>query len=289
MVTVVAMNQFATTPEGPTTLIVRSGGGMPGLDIHAGITIALARHGIEATHCIGTSAGAIISAMDSSGYNAIQINKIIAGLTDHDVRDERILGRYRPWITHYLGNAKIIALAESLFPEQFVELKKPLGVHVVRNSDGEGITFGALHVRDPEIAKHPNTKFMRDAVLASMSIHGIFPDVLIDGVAYSDGGTSANVPVPHNWRNFDRVVLAIASPPTSYPEAKNVISRLLRNVQWLMRNQIHGMVNQVQLDERVIVVWPKCGAESNTLRFDHRLIDAAKREAYASIAAQLKK
>lgn len=35
-----------------TTLYVRSGGGLPGLDIHAGIWLALESAGIRATHCI---------------------------------------------------------------------------------------------------------------------------------------------------------------------------------------------------------------------------------------------
>lgn len=264
------------------TLIVRSGGGMPGLDIHAGIGLALRNAGITATHCIGTSAGAIISALDASGMSYPEIAKQIITLRDSDVRSPRPLWRMRPWIDYIFQPTKIMRLLENLLPYGFSSLSKPLGVHCTRNRDGRGVTFGTVSMDDTLMSWFPP---LRQAVLASMSIHGFFPEVRIDRHDYSDGGTTANVPIPLDLTRYDRVIVCIATPPTEYPVRNRLIPRLVANIQWLMRGQIDSACARVFNNPKVTIIWPNVGKSAGTMRFRHSLIVEAEREASKQLAS----
>lgn len=256
-------------------LFVRSGGGMPGLDIHAGITSALAEAGIVSTHNVGTSAGAIISALDSAGWMASQIAAEVLSLNDADVRRERVLWKARAmWIDNYLSNGPAIALLEKLMPQYFTDLQKPCAVVATRVRDGKKTWFGGPNM---EITRGATFNQLRSAVMASFSIHGVFPTVTIYGDEYADGGVRANLPLPLTWRDFDEVWLLIATPPVHYTQRRNILSRLLLNVAWLMRDQIEDVLEEVEGNPRVRVIWPDVGAKSSTLRFNHRLYyDAQK-------------
>jgi predicted acylesterase/phospholipase RssA len=62
------------------TLFVRSGGGLPGLDIHCGIWLALEQAGIRADANSGTSAGAAVAALDSAGWSAADAKQLLSTL-----------------------------------------------------------------------------------------------------------------------------------------------------------------------------------------------------------------
>lgn len=255
-------------------LFVRSGGGMPGLDIHAGITLALAEAGIFSTHNVGTSAGAIISALDSAGWTATQIAAEVASLNDGDVRKERVLWKARAmWIDHYLSNEPAVELLEKLMPRLFTDLQKPCCAVATRVRDGKKVWFCGP---DLEIVSGTVYHQLRPAVMASFSIHGVFPTVAIAGDEYADGGVRANLPLPPTWKEFDEVWLLIATPPVHYRQRRNIISRLLLNVAWLMRDQVEDVLEEVAGDPRVRVVWPDVGGKDSTLRFNHRLLNSAR-------------
>lgn len=254
------------------TLVVRSGGGMPGLDIHAGISLALEARGIEATHCIGTSAGAIVSAFDANGYSAGMMANIIRSLNDDDVREERFLWKFRPFIDYIFHNNKIRDLLAHYLPLKFEHLAKPLGVHCTRNRDACGLTFGNLTVGTGQKLYTPG---LREAVLASMSIHGFFPSVELYNENFSDGGTTANVPVPYNLADYDEIIICIASPPVEFVEKRSLVCRLVSNVQWLMRGQIDATLARVKNEPNVTVVWPDVEKDCSTMRFRHSLIEDA--------------
>jgi NTE family protein len=252
-------------------LFVRSGGGIPGLDIHAGITLALEECGIVSTHNTGTSAGAIIAALDSAGYSAEEIVATILNLTTADVRQERPLWKLRmPWIDSMLASDPIRSILNRLLPVSFYELVKPLQVVATRRCDAAVRWFGSL-TKDPGAAHHR----LVDCVLASMSIYGIFPPVEIGFDEFVDGGVRANLPLPSGWGEYDEVWLLIAQAPVNYPDGKSMITRLLRNVSWLLRDQVEDVLDQVRLSPKIRIVRPDCGQRASLLRFDHNLISEA--------------
>lgn len=250
-------------------LFVRSGGGFPGLDLHAGMWRALAAMGIESTENIGTSAGAIVGAFDSAGIEANRFESIMLSLDDRSVRDERIGWKARVfWIDWFLSHSPIRGLLEDeLDVMTFGQLQKPLAVVSTRVTDGTMAIFRETFSDD--------TTSLIDCILASMSIHGVFPAVEIDGEPHADGGVSENLYLPPNWREYDEVWLLIASPATEYGQRKNMISRGMMNVSWLMQRQITRVLEQVRGAKNVHVIWPPFGRAHGSLRFDHRLIDQA--------------
>lgn len=249
-------------------LFVRSGGGMPGLDIHTGIWQALTARGIEADACIGTSAGAIVSAMDAAGITSARARDIIEAQTDATIRRERFAWKIRiPWIDHWLSPDPIRDLLAGLLPERFSDLAKGLRVCCTRVEDGGRMTFSA----------DQGNPWLRESVLASMSISGVFPWVSIGGTYYADGGVRANVPLPDDWAAFDEVWLLIATRPTFYRvDQRGLLSRVMLNVDWLMADQIYDVLATTNGAHNVRVVWPNVGARSGALHFDHSLIDEAR-------------
>lgn len=270
------MAQFI--PSDRSCLFVLSGGGMPGLDIHAGILSALARRDIAPTAVCGTSAGAIIGAFLAAGRTPANIAAIVASLDDDDVRSERLLWKLRiPWLDSFLDNAPIRRLLADLLPASWSDMSIPFQAWAT-----ELLSGASVNVAHPSIAATP-----ADAVLASMSICGVFPPVCLkDGREYVDGGVRRNLPLPQDFHRYNEVYLLIASQrPKDYRKQTGILTHLLRNVQYLMLDQIEDVFDEVrsdilpgcQLSRRptVHVLWPDVRVERGALHFDHQLMDKA--------------
>ena len=288
------------SPNKTKRLFCWSGGGLPGLDIHAGIWKALTELGITPTANAGTSAGAIMAAFCSAGIAQSDIERILRSLSDNEVRAERFAWKVRAlWIDWFLDNAPIRAILAKLLPERWMDLRRPLSVVATRVRDGKQTVFSgpSSGVRCPSSDFVP----LRDAVLASMSISGVFPHVDILGEDYADGGVRANLPLPANWREFDEIYLLIASRPVDYrpsgqrsevrsqksedapPEraAHGLLTRLMLNLDWYALDQIEDTCTLVQDEHKCLrgprfhIIWPAIGREAGALRFRHEFIDVA--------------
>lgn len=269
----------------PRRLFCWSGGGLPGLDIHTGIWRALTELEITPTANAGTSAGAIMAAFCSAGISQSDIERTLQNLTDADVRAERTCWKIRaPWIDWFLDNAPIRALLDRLLPQHFSDLRMPLSVSVTRVRDGRPTIFPADDFSAINLV---------DAVLASMSISGVFPHVRIYGDDYADGGVRANLPIPANWREFDEIYLLVASRAVDYrtsgqkpevrdqPAVHGLLAKLMLNLDWYALDQIEDTVTFLEtefyrfLTPRVHVIWPTIGREAGSLRFRHDFITQA--------------
>ena len=245
---------------------------MPGLDIHAGMWKALHEAGIDATHCVGTSAGAIISGVDAAGHSPTEFSTFLASLSDDDVRHERLFWKVRfTLIDYFLESDRILKLIKDwTFPSL-----KPLSVVATRARDGAQIYFEF------------NGSYLDDftlCILASMSICGVFPKVTIKDEEYVDGGVRANLPLPVNWKEYDEVYLLIASGrPEVYHKETGILTNLFKNIGWLMQDQILDVISSTEKSQYVHVLWPPLDTPKGTLRFDHDLID----QAYQWTASQI--
>ena len=249
-------------------LFVRSGGGMPGLDIHAGIWSALTQCGIVSTANSGTSAGAIVSAMDSTGWHPDNAVDYLRLHDDASVRDPHAFWYLRAhWLESIHDNARIKIVLDGALPYAWYNVVKPFSAWATRLSD-----CAYINVARPEIAATP-----ADAVLASMSICGLFPSVtLLDGETYIDGGVRFNLPLTLDWEDYDDVYLLIASPrPADYPRQNGILTNLIRNVQALAFDQIDDILRTTAKAPTVRVIWPDCRSDSGLLHFDHDLIEDA--------------
>jgi predicted acylesterase/phospholipase RssA len=248
-------------------LFVRSGGGMPGLDIHAGITLALDDAGIRPTETSGTSAGAIICAMEASGRTPANMAAIMAGMRDDQVRHERTCWKVRiPWIDSVMDNDRIRATMEQYISPTWDALSNPFHAWAVDESNGT-----VADVADPAIAPTPV-----DAALASMSIAGLFPPVVLNATPYIDGGVRRNLPLLPNWTEFDQVWLLIATQRMKPGKHSGIISRLILNFNIALFDQTIEVVEaMVPFARKVHVVWPACPSEAGLLHFNHGLIAKA--------------
>lgn len=170
--------------SGLRRLFCWSGGGLPGLDIHAGIWKALTELEITPAANAGTSAGAIMAAFCSAGIAQSDIERTLRSLSDGDVRAERFAWKVRaPWIDWFLDNILIRALLTKLLPPRFMDLRLPLSIVATRVRDGAQTFF---------TERQSASVSLIDAILASMAISGVFPLVNINGEHYADGGGRAS-------------------------------------------------------------------------------------------------
>jgi len=266
-------------------LFVRSGGGMPGLDIHIGIWRALSDAGITSTENIGTSAGAIISALDSGGMFASEAEQRIRALSDKDVRKERFAWKLRAlWVDAFLSHEPVRKLFAQLLPVGWSSLAKPLSVVAINEHNGL--------VREFDPQSHVD---MHNAILASMSIAGVFPPVFFPesgGRYMSDGGPIEYVPLHPNPMWFDEVWVLVANAPYEYtPKKESVVSRFLMSMSVAIQAQIRRACRDYKLihgeKTKVYIIRPDVGRSSSCLRFDHSLIPKARVAAAEQIRAQL--
>jgi predicted acylesterase/phospholipase RssA len=264
-------------------LFCRSGGGMPGLDIHCGMWLALAEAGIEATECWGTSAGAIVAGLDASGMRPERAAMMLAGMRDEDVRMEIPLWKVRVvWLDHWLRPEPIRALLERWLPASWAGMTKACGMVAVRTATGAVANVARAELGSPA-----------DAALASMSIAGIWPAVQMrDGHEYVDGGARENLPLPSGWQAFDEVWLLIANGGArTYRKESGILTNLMRNIDFMRQDQVDDTLRRVAGGRTVRVLRPEVGPTKGMLRFDHELIErtrAATRELLARGAEWLK-
>lgn len=242
-----------------------SGGGMPGLDIHAGLWLALEEAGITSSSNAGTSAGALMAALNSFGYTGRDAEGFIRDLSDADVRRERFLWKLRiPWIDGFLEHGPIETILGELLPDHFHQLDKPLSAFVTDEASG--------------IATEFRSGPLVPTLLASMSISGVFSPVMLSGRWFSDGGTTQNLPLPKGWCDYDEVYLLCARRPTAYVGRRaGMLSRLMYNVDLLMTDQMTDTIHLAMAQHRrVRVLAPPIETPRGSLHFDHDLIGQAR-------------
>jgi predicted acylesterase/phospholipase RssA len=263
-----------------TRLFVWSGGGVPGLDIHAGIWRALDEAGITSTRNSGCSAGAIAAAFNASGsWGGAQFARLIATLNDSDIRSKRFAWQLRMrWIDYIYDSSPIAKLLEANLPAHWEEMAKPCQIWATRIKDGEKVDVAA-----PRCTSGP-----REAVLASAAVPMVFaPVTLDDGYEYVDGGLRFNLPLPSYWRDFNETFLLIASAPVCVRDARTrggLLTRGIRALKILMYDQTQDVIEQVAGQPRLYVIWPNVWQTlPGFLDFDHTLIDRAHAETMAAL------
>lgn len=270
------------------TLFVRSGGGLPGIDIHVGITAALRELGVESHANTGTSAGAAVAAMDSAGWSVGLMADLVSPLERRDVLRRRyrrylLAGLFR--VRHWFDVEPLDQLLQDQLPSSFAMFTKPLAVWATDAETNRGRFFAEGRTAP--------------AVLASMSIPGLLPYVSIGDRLYTDGGVSDNLPLPPDWTDYGEVWLLVASTTSDFAKrSENVVARVLSVAEALMQNQlsrtiagarqtVDAMIASGSRAPRLRVVRPNVQPGRGLLRWDHELQTIAGAEAYRQAKAQI--
>ena len=168
--------------------LVLSGGGALGI-AHLGVLHDLERHHIIPSEIVGTSMGGIIGACMAVGMKEKEIHEQI----------RRFSGVFN-WIKFsFSGNAvvdnkKIAGIFDAIFKEKKMnETAIPLKLIATNLQNGDKKVFDAS-----------DDVFIKDAVLATMAIPGVFAEHLIDGTVYGDGFLCENLGISE--ATFDDVL-----------------------------------------------------------------------------------
>lgn len=155
--------------------IALGGGAVLGA-FHIGVLKRIEELKIDVKFISGTSIGALIGAIYASGVSIQRIEKELMHISWADLTSLNI------GTMGLLSNSKVKKLLMKFIPhDSFEELQKPFIAVATDISTGEEVRL--------------NTGSLSDAVMASMSIPGMFHPVEIDGRLLVDGGVVDNIPV----------------------------------------------------------------------------------------------
>jgi NTE family protein len=217
---------FADWPR-PLAFVL-SGGGAFG-SVQVGMLKALAERGIEPDLVVGTSAGALHgAALATEGYRALpRLEQLWSSL------DRRSLFGRRGRVAFNLLRHRTLA--------DFHRLGGLIDQHLVAGSfEDLQLPFAAVATDaltgDPQLL---STGSIREALLASCAVPGVFPAVEIAGRSYVDGGVAANIPIRQAIAFGARsmVVLDATPPGTRATPPRSFSGALLHSASLMLRSQ----------------------------------------------------
>jgi len=234
--------------------LVLSGGGALGI-AHLGVLHDLEQKGLVPAELVGTSMGGIITACVSIGMTETQIYKEI-----------RSFASLTKWVKFsFSGNAIVDnSKIESIFTQLFGKKKMkdtivPLKLIATNLLNGHKRVFTAK-----------DDIYIKDAVLATMAIPGVFDEHTIEGEVYGDGFLCENLGV--NETSFNDVlavdVLGANSfekeLPDNFFKTANVMQMFEKSMRLLIANQSKTHVENA--DKNIILIEPET-KDYNTFAF----------------------
>lgn len=192
------------------------GGGVLGA-AHVGALNALEEHNVEIEYISGTSIGAFVAAFYAFGYKSDKIKEIASELEWLDI-SQVSLSRYG-----LLSNKKLGELiVKHLDHKKIEDAEIPLAIVTTDLLTGEKVVFDKGSIAD--------------AVMASMSVPGIFQPIELDGKILVDGGVSENLPartVKDMGANY--VVSIDLNSKRSYQKPNNIIDVIISSLSLLIK------------------------------------------------------
>ena len=152
------------------------GGGAKG-NSHVGVLRVLEQHGFRVRAIAGTSFGGIVACFYAAGFSPDQIEDIFAA-----VDQSRLYGRVAEEKASFLGLSRVRHwLKETLGERTFAQTKMPCAVTAVDLRTSREIVI--------------SEGYLRDAILCTIALPGIFPSFLREELELVDGGLLNPVPV----------------------------------------------------------------------------------------------
>ncbi|MBU1668471.1 patatin-like phospholipase family protein [bacterium] len=210
----------------PFTLVL-SGGGALGI-AHLGVLHDLEENGIVPQEIVGTSMGGIIGACMAIGLNESKIHQLL----------QEFSAVYK-WISFsWSGNAlidnhKIEKIFENIFQKKKMsETMVPLKLIATDLETGEKRVF-----------TQKDNVYIKDAVLATMAIPGIFDEHLIDGKHYVDGFLCENLGI--NEASYQDILAVDVlgknsfepDLPDNFFKTNNILEMFEKSIRLLIYNQ----------------------------------------------------
>ena len=156
--------------------LVLGGGAAKGY-AHIGVLKVLEKNGIVPDLIVGTSMGALVGGMYAAGKTVQELESLAAGFSS-------------------LGSFSLIS---TFFKDNLLNINK---VKNLLNRELKNTTHQDCRIKFVSVATeiekgeeyHFDSGFVKDSILASISIPSVFPKVKINGGVYCDGGLMNNLP-----------------------------------------------------------------------------------------------
>lgn len=208
------------------------GGGVLGA-AHIGALRAMEEQEIEIEYISGTSIGAFVAVFYAFGNKSDKIEEIVSELEWLDISRVSLsrygllsIERLGDLITEYLGNKNI------------EDAQIPLTIVATDIYTGEKVVFDKGSVAD--------------AVMASMSVPGIFQPLEINGKMLVDGGIAENVPVKTVQEMGAGYVIGIdLNAKHNYEKPANIIDVIMNSLHFLIK-----VSDELQTKEADLLIKP---------------------------------
>jgi len=180
----VRSTRFLSCPR-PIAFVFSGGSSLGALQ--AGMLRAVHESGIEPDFLVGTSAGALNAAFVGRGYTASRLAEL-AGIWAA-IRTKDVFSGLGLWssLRAAAGSGTLASpsglkkIVDRHVPATHAELSIPTAIIASDLATGSAVAF-----RDGDL---------REQILASAAIPGVFPPVTVDGRTFIDGGVSSHVPL----------------------------------------------------------------------------------------------
>ncbi len=222
--------------------LVLSGGGALGI-AHLGVLHDMESRGLVPAEIVGTSMGGIIGACLAIGMSERQIHETLKSFAS-----------VTSWIKFSLGgnaivdNTRIEKIFDGIFGKRLmVEVEIPLKIITTDLLSGEKRVFGS-----------EDKVLIKDAILATMAIPGIFKEKSIEAQVYGDGFLCENLGVRESsYENILAVDVVgchsfSKTLPDNFLKTFNVVEMLERSIRLLMYNQTKNMLELTEKNIRLL-------------------------------------
>jgi NTE family protein len=162
-------------PPVPVKIGLALGGGAARGFAHIGVIKALEAQGIVPDIVVGTSAGAVVGALYSSGLSGFELQKVAMDMDEGQIGDWSLPDR-----GVFKGEALQNFVNRAVVNRPLEKLPRSFGVVATDLNSGESVVF-----------RSGNTGM---AVRASAAVPGVFQPVNINGREYVDGGLVSPIP-----------------------------------------------------------------------------------------------
>ncbi len=225
--------------------LVLSGGGALGI-AHLGVISDLEKHLLKPSEIIGTSMGGIIGACTAIGLNFNEIYSLLEQFSD-----------ISKWIKFSFGGNSIIdsSKIEKIFNTIF-ENRKIKDTEI----DLKLIATNLLNGQKKVFSRNDDI-LLKDALLATMAIPGIFSEKIINGTVYADGFLCENLGLKE--ATLDTIlavdVLGFNSFEKELPDnlfkTANVLEMFEKSMRLLIYNQTNLIKEQIK-NKKLFLIEP---------------------------------
>ncbi|MBQ9795754.1 MAG: patatin-like phospholipase family protein [Clostridia bacterium] len=205
--------------------LVLGGGAAKGY-AHIGVIKVLEKHGIKPDLIVGTSMGALVGAMYATGKDVQYMEKLVAKFNG--------IGNFSLISTLFKGNVLNINKVKKIFNQEFsnalqetTQIKFVCVATDMKTGEPKNFTQGLL----------------KDNVMASISIPGIFPSMKIGENVYCDGGLVNNLA-----EDVAREIL-----PDAVIVSVDVIGEYSKQVEKLKFKTMENLINAITIMTQNVV------------------------------------